>query len=172
VATTPHQGKEVPRYESHPAPLRRRQVLRAAAGVGLTGLVGAGCATRKPAEVVPPPKPVSLVAVLPAVMMASDAATGFGARPVYVVGGGRGINPAAAIGVGLIGMAIAKDKRWVTTPKSMTFASLDKLKAEAPAARAGLEAMTGQFVSMVDDVDTALRGIRAAHTSFKGAASP
>jgi hypothetical protein len=42
-----------------------------------------------------------------------------------------------------------KDKRWVTTPKSMTFASIDILKASSADARAGLEKVVDQLVALM-----------------------
>jgi hypothetical protein len=46
-----------------------------------------------------------------------------------------------------------KDKRWVTTPKSMTFASVDLLTAGSTDVRAGLEKVMDQLVAlMVQDL--------------------
>ena len=42
-----------------------------------------------------------------------------------------------------------KDKRWVTTPKSITFASIDLLKASSADARAGLEKVVDQLVALM-----------------------
>jgi hypothetical protein len=42
-----------------------------------------------------------------------------------------------------------KDKRWVTTPKSMTFASVDLLKAGSTDVRAGLEKVVDQLVTLM-----------------------
>ena len=41
------------------------------------------------------------------------------------------------------------DRRWITTPKSMTFASIEKLKAESASARAGLEKLVEDMVAMM-----------------------
>jgi|CXWL01.1.fsa_nt_gi hypothetical protein len=41
------------------------------------------------------------------------------------------------------------DRRWITTPKSMTFASIDKLKAESATARSGLEKLVEDMVAMM-----------------------
>lgn len=43
----------------------------------------------------------------------------------------------------------AKDKRWVTTPREMTFNTTEHLKAEAASARAGLESVVQQFVALI-----------------------
>lgn len=41
------------------------------------------------------------------------------------------------------------NKRWVTTPKSMTFASVDLLKADSTDVRAGLEKVVDQLVTLM-----------------------
>jgi hypothetical protein len=46
------------------------------------------------------------------------------------------------------------NKRWWTTPKSMTFATIDQIKADAPSVRAALEALVDQMVdSLGRDVE-------------------
>jgi hypothetical protein len=94
-------------------PLPRRQILRAAAitpALGLGFLAVGGCASRPPAA---PPRPVSLLAVLPAAPAAVPQGSGFGARSPGVVavppaprGASSSSGAAAVIGAGLIAAAI------------------------------------------------------------------
>ena len=52
-----------------------------------------------------------------------------------------------------------KDRRWITTPTSMTFASVELLKAGAADARAGLSKVVDQMVAlMVEDLERHARG--------------
>jgi len=52
-----------------------------------------------------------------------------------------------------------KDRRWITTPTSMTFATVELLKAGAGDARAGLSTVVDQMVAlMVEDLQRHARG--------------
>lgn len=52
-----------------------------------------------------------------------------------------------------------KDKRWVTTPRNLTFESIEKLKGGATAARNGLEEVVKQFAVMISqDVERLAKG--------------
>jgi hypothetical protein len=57
-----------------------------------------------------------------------------------------------------------RNKRWWTTPPSMTFKTLDALKADAPAVRAGLDALLQQMsVSMARDISRRAAGEAVAN---------
>lgn len=97
--------------------MQRRMALSRVVGLmaGGLGLVAfGGCASRAPAPPAAPPKPLRLVAVMPVTQRTLVENTGFGARavvpvvvPVNTGQRGSGGSAAAAVGVGLVGLAVA-----------------------------------------------------------------
>lgn len=99
-----------PRLLGRRSALRRIAVLPAAAA----SLAITGCASRQKVVAAEPPRPIALLAILPAFNAPGERNEGFtgnrpaGPVPVQTMGRGSGssINPAAALGVGLLAMVI------------------------------------------------------------------